>query len=401
MVETSTPQNSPEYQWLVLCLGAPDDPAAVENLRAMADSAEINWGALVERSVKEQVSTLVYDLTAGKDMLPPAIEDRLRQKYYYNARRNTLLLEELGEILLDLQRAGAASLPLKGAALAEGAYANPALRPMADLDLLVHPDEAAAAHSVLTALGYTLTALEPWPGFNQRYRQVLEYHKPVQDSSSILLDLHLGLVDLPIYRRIPLQELFQRAGRATLANVETSIPAPEDQLLILCAHLGLHERYQGTLMRYYDLAVLIRQAGANFAWRQVLERAISWQLVIPLQRSLTHLGQLWPGIAPVNVSRQVDDLTPTKSEKRLHNWVIDRTRNPSADVLLTAATLPGLSRKAMYLLEQAFPSPGYMRKLYFRGHPQLWPLAYLLRAGLTFRYLFRGKRLDAHNSTNA
>jgi len=266
------------------------------------------------------------------------------------------------------------------------------VRPMADLDLLVTPAGANVACDTLTALGYTVDSLEPWPDYARRYRQVLEFRRMAGGDLYFLIDLHWGVVDVPYYERIPITTWFERTEQTQVGDVESQIPAAEDHLLCLCGHLALHERYSNDLLRYCDLAALICHAGQRLSWGAVLRQAAGWQLVIPLQRALISLEALWPGTVPLKVGRDAAGLQPSLTEKQIHRWVVDRPRNPTSDVLLFVATAKGNRRKIRLFLEQAFPSPAYMRERYKLEHHKLWPLAYFQRVGVTIRNLTKSRR---------
>jgi len=276
--------------------------------------------------------------------------------------------------------------------LAETVYSSPAVRPMADLDLLVTPADANAACSTLIDLGYVIAYPEPWPGYTQRYRQVLEFRRPVEGGLYFLIDLHWGVVDVPYYERIPINGWFDRAKQDHVGSIESQIPTPEDHFIFLCSHLALHERYSDDLLRYCDLAALIYHAGDALSWGKVIQQAVDWQLVLPLQRALLRLEELWPNTAPALVGQEIEGLQPTSTEKQIHRWVVERKQNPTSDALLFVATTEGIRRKIRLFLELAFPSPAYMRQRYDLPATRLWPLAYFQRIGLMFRSLIESRR---------
>jgi len=200
------------------------------------------------------------------------------------------------------------------------------------------------------------------------------------------------VVDVPYYERIPIKNWFERAQPALVGGVESQIPAPEDHLLCLIGQLAFHERYSDDLLRYCDLAALISYAGETLNWGKVIQQAVDWQLVIPLQRALHRLEELWPGTVPATVGREVVGLPPSSTEKQIHRWVVDRQRNPTSDTLLFVATTKGNRRKLRLFLEQAFPSPAYMRERYNLQHAKLWPLTYFRRGGQIIRNLMERHR---------
>ena len=379
------------YQFLLSGLRGHWDPPALETPRNLVENG-ISWQLWLEFVHRQRLAPLLYKTLRGLNLLSLEAIQSLRQVYLWTANRNILLLHELGMVLDGLQTAGVSVMPIKGGALAETVYGNPAVRPMADLDLLVIPADANAACTTLTALGYTADSLEPWPNYARRYRQVLEFSRKAEGGLYYLVDLHWGVVDVPYYERTPIDTWFERAEIAILGGVETHIPSAEDHLLCLCAHLAFHERYANDLLRYCDLAAIIHAAGENFDWETVFRQAAGWQMVIPLQRILVRLESFWPRTVPTSVVQEVDRLAPSLSEKQIHRWVLDRQRNPTADVLLYVASTPGILRKFGLFLEQIFPSPVYMRQRYNLRHAILWPLAYPWRAGLIIKNLIQRDR---------
>jgi len=128
---------------------APDD---WDTVRAAAETHDL--GALVYVRVKQHNVTL-----------PPVVGDVLRASYVAGAARNMRLFDALGTILRSCETAGTPVIPLKGACLAERIYGDIALRPMADLDLLVKPADLPSAierdgarHLSLTTTGSGLRA---------------------------------------------------------------------------------------------------------------------------------------------------------------------------------------------------------------------------------------------------
>jgi hypothetical protein len=71
-----------------------------------------------------------------------------------NRTRVAILQDELAAILAAAHQAGVSVMPLKGALLSTHYYAEPELRPLGDLDLLIRPEGLAAMVSVLQRLGY-------------------------------------------------------------------------------------------------------------------------------------------------------------------------------------------------------------------------------------------------------
>jgi hypothetical protein len=382
----------PARRRLCLCLRSRWDPAALQAVRDLGSEGAASWEGVAALAREEFLLPLLYDALRGKGLVPAPVEEAWRQVYYDSIVRSTRLFHQLGQVLQGLAQAGCPVLLLKGAALAEAVYGHAALRPMVDLDLLVAAPRIGLAEDVLAQLGYTALIPDPWPGFSQRYRNSMAYGRESGYPLPWMVGLHWHLYDVPYYQRIPIEEWFTRGEAARVAGVEALLPSPEDHLIYLCGHLALHHQYDPALMRYYDMAAVLHSAGERLDWDTVLQRAGDWRLVIAVQRTLTRLEELWPGTVPGEAGRAIRRLQPTRAERAVHHWVAERPRTPTLNTLLSVATLPGLERKARFVLEAAFPSPAYMRQRYCPGHPGRWPLAYLLRLGWAARYLVQRLR---------
>jgi len=103
-----------------------------------------DWEDLVQQSIRQGVTPLIYHrvkkLGPGLSV-PSNVLKRLRESYLQSSARNLRLYHQLGKLLLILQREDIPVILLKGAHLAEIVYGNIAVRPMADIDLLVRQED--------------------------------------------------------------------------------------------------------------------------------------------------------------------------------------------------------------------------------------------------------------------
>ncbi len=93
--------------------------------------------------------------------LPEFFTLYLEQEYHNNLARNRLIYSDLAAILAAANRDDIEIMPLKGVLLAQQFYPDPALRPMADIDILVRPEHRTADGQLLTNLGYRLETSMP------------------------------------------------------------------------------------------------------------------------------------------------------------------------------------------------------------------------------------------------
>ncbi len=139
--------------------------------------------------------------------------------------RNQILFHRAADAIGELGEAGIDTMLLKGSALATLHYASEAERPMADVDVLVHPADAARAFDHLTATGWRCR-------FPARHALTRAHSADMGDGGQAQLDLHwfslwTSSSDIPVW---------SRARTTVLAGREVRAPSAEDLLVIVCAH---------------------------------------------------------------------------------------------------------------------------------------------------------------------
>lgn len=103
------------------------------------------------------VGPLLHHQLAGDSAAPDELRNWLAQQAEFNTQRVARMQTELAQILAAFAAQNVPLMPLKGAILAARVYPDPGLRPMADLDVLVHPVNFEAATRLLIQLGYAKT----------------------------------------------------------------------------------------------------------------------------------------------------------------------------------------------------------------------------------------------------
>src|SRR5574337_617243 len=91
---------------------------------------ELSWSVILQQAQAHDVFPLLYRnlLTPGCPGVPAEVRATLDRLYKTNAIRNLLLARELARLLQAFSAASIPVVPLKGVALAESLYGDPALR---------------------------------------------------------------------------------------------------------------------------------------------------------------------------------------------------------------------------------------------------------------------------------
>ncbi|GAA3112087.1 nucleotidyltransferase family protein [Streptosporangium carneum] len=301
-------------------------PDELETVRDLANEPGLDWGAFVDAAARHKLLPLVgrhvhwYRLdrkAAGRDGFPyPWV---FVAAYQGNRRRNHALADEYGRIFQGLGEAGIRYAVRKGFTLAEGEYADPALRRMTDLDLLLDRADAPRAHEVLVRLGYTQGKLaedgdriEPFSRETQLFWRVnlsqqLPYRKPggraeVPDYD---VDLTHDIFQKKSGRSAPAAELLARAVPVVVCGVDSWMPCPEDRLLDLCAHLYkeatslffIEESIDLQLSKFLDVA-LVAETFDDAGWGRFLDRVDDYSAQEIVYYTLHFVDLLHPGVIP-------------------------------------------------------------------------------------------------------
>jgi hypothetical protein len=254
-------RTKPELELLLSCLCTEINPTTSEQINTLLQQ-ELDWNYLYEIAARYQVIPLLYSTIDNHfpAKVPKETFHQLQTDIYGNAKWNMLLTQELLSLINLFQSHEIRAIPVKGAVLAALAYGNLLLRQFGDLDMLIHPQDLAAATDLLVAHGYDRDNFDSKPKFSQPQRQ-------------IKLELHQTIT--PSYCASPLEfeHLWSRSTSVKIAGVEVPSLRAADALLILVAQNAqdlLHN--QPRLGRLCDIAALIH-THQDLDWLDILTRA--------------------------------------------------------------------------------------------------------------------------------
>lgn len=238
----------------------------------------------------------------------------VRRQYLRGVGDNAVRLARAAEILDAAAAAGVTLLPLKGALLAGAVYPDPGLRPMADLDLAVHPAEQAAAVAALAPLGFSRLFPD-----RPRYRAPFAHDVALTDGTHIVELHHRWLHELGV--DADTRPLYARAIEIELFGRRRPVPSWEDTLVVVATHAAGHVFGEHPLW-LVDVALVIDRGGDGVVERAAAlarachaERAFAVAMTlaaralprdVPLPSSLSPRGRrrarwlapiLWPTLA--------------------------------------------------------------------------------------------------------
>ncbi len=278
---------------LLLCTTANLSPERKERISSLL-SGNVDWKYLLDLAIFHGIAPLISRNLAVNDLnsrvLKPYLE-RLNEIYNKTLYRNMILSDELTKILSAFNQRGIPVISLKGIALAEMLYENPALRTMSDMDILVQPDDLKRASSLLIEMGYAQLTL---PNYKIHPFHGAPYYK--QTTFPIFIELHWDLEDEKLMST-PREKIWSRAQTLQLQWGKTMVLSLEDTLMFSVVQLC---KQFDQLKVLGDIAELIKKYKGGLDWRYIVNSAHSWGIGTGVYYSLKRAQDLLE--APVLLS---------------------------------------------------------------------------------------------------
>jgi hypothetical protein len=221
-------------------------------------------------AAKHVLPLLFAALRRNGVVLDSSLRPYLMTSFAREAMRNDVYRAVCRSALETLEASRVSVLVLKGAALAEAVYDQPAQRHCHDIDLLVAPEDVGRARCALDTAGFRSTGgSQPFGSFGVR----------LGHASGLPLELHTELFALPFYR-LPATETWKRSRAITIAGVPARVLSPELGLVHVCGHAAYSaSRAQ---LRWVCDAWLIIARELELNWQEVLDIARCARLAVPL-----------------------------------------------------------------------------------------------------------------------
>ncbi len=326
---------------------------------------------------------------------PMPFRERLRLDHYGLIVYSDQFIGQIKPVLSALTEANIPVMVLKGWALIQTIYGgNHGHRVYDDIDILVHPQDADAAETIMKKLGWQ-SDQERRRGYARRYFNAQAYYfEHLENPGHVYsIGFHWGLLHHPAYNpeQIDVGEIFKRAHLLDVVGVPVLEMSVEDHIVYNCAHIVLQHRSEEILLRYYEIAAVIRDAISSLDWQKVEERAKCWKVVIPLKEVVQKVDELWPGTLPASTLATIVKMKPVLTEQFIHKWYETTNYNPSLEHLLTWLTMSGKRRRLSFIWEDIFPNPTYLIQNYGSAPAGFWPWLYIRRFLLVPSRLWKRK----------
>jgi hypothetical protein len=252
--------------------------------------------------------------------LMPILKGVKRNAWY----RNSMLFHRASEAIRALGQAGIEAMLIKGAAMAIEYYRDWGLRPMDDVDLLVHNNDASVAIELLRGRGWK--CLDPWVeqmGYSGLTRQYV-HAMHLSHSSGQDLDLHWNLLYACIGPKQD-DDFWSASRGTTFDGLPVRILDPADQLLHIFVH-GAAWDWMSPIRWIPDAVVLLR-ATPDLDWERLMFQARKRKLTIQIDGALEYLQSVFSDLVPSVLLDAVRRIPASRFEKFEYSLMVKPTDN--------------------------------------------------------------------------
>jgi hypothetical protein len=204
----------------------------------------------------------------------PALLTHLRSAFLREELRSRAYRRICGGALSALAEQGIGAVVLRGAALAETVYTEPALRHCHDLDVLVGGGDVAAAARAVSRAGFG-------PARGGRA------HVTLAHASGLPLVIH-GRPFRISYYELPFEDVWARTETRSVGGVDARVLCPADHLVHVCGHASYSP--SRTSLRWVCDAWSLIQHDTGVDWDLLLDSTARGRLALPVSIMLGYLA---------------------------------------------------------------------------------------------------------------
>lgn len=260
----------PEIKLILCCARLRLDPERTEEIKALLQEA-LDWDFLLRAAALHGMAPLLYRhlKTTGRQLIPAAAWESLRQEILKNAAWNLTLSRELINILSFFESHDIVAIPFKGPALAAFTYGNITLRQFNDLDLLVRREDILQAKDLLISQGYR-PELSMTGAIEKAFLKSGYHYAFIHEAGEFIVELHWQIEPHYFSPDFGAWRLWEGLERRFWEGHWVPVLRSEDLLLLLCLHGDKHiwER----LAWLCDVAILL-EVEPEMDWEKVITSA--------------------------------------------------------------------------------------------------------------------------------
>jgi hypothetical protein len=279
---------------------------------------KVRWDLLISVSSQHLVTPALAWCLRDQSAVPPDVQAYFEAALALNGRRNARILDGLARIVAALNSANIEPILLKGVAqLAAGAYPEPALRFLGDIDLLIPSHQLSDAAALLGQIGFET---KPNDGIGPDHHHLPMLH---ERETGIGVELHRHPVPAAFQPILSNDWFFEQTRPLNFQGGRVRLLEPTKAAAHNVAHdQFVHGQYRSRgveLRQLLDLALIRARYGDEIDWAEIDRRFRSAKMGRVLATYL-EFGTVLLGLPSVRVA---DAATPTALadfKRRMGTW---------------------------------------------------------------------------------
>ena len=297
----------------------------INELFAIADKGKVseitrNWTYEIwqEARFKAQIHGIApllycsYSDNGVLNFLDKSFTDYLSGQYHLNRTRIQRIQKVLHSILMESNVCGVIVMPLKGSLLINEYYKNPAIRPMADIDILISEDDETKMAKIMESIGYHLELDIPRHKVyisNSNISSVIGEHPDnplaIEVHTKICCSIGFDMYDIT-------RHIWENAEPGFLAFKLAMKPSRSMLLMHLFIHTA-HHQYGGSLraIQLYDISKIAELIDLN-EWTMFLRIIESLECEKLIYAVIAMADEFMPIPVPDFVLNSLREKTPKK-----------------------------------------------------------------------------------------
>lgn len=288
--------------------------------------------------------------------------------------------EENRNVCEELSRAGIRFMTFKGLEL-KHLYKQDDLRQMADIDLLIDPENAQKARQLMESLGYETI------GFGEREpdNKTMEHHDEYFKAPFVTVEIHRQLMLVGDKDQEYYDDVFDRA------IPDKELPGafklgPEDMYIYLLAHFHKHYKRMGSGIRsVMDIYMYQQRYGESLDWDHI-EKELKIFGIYDFALKMESLAYRWfKGAETVYTPQKMIGLSGEEYKQLQRNILLagnyGSREYAKARMMGEAKAKNSLTGRMSYIFQRVFMNSEDMKKAYpgLRRHPVLLPFYWIYR----------------------
>ena len=265
-------------------------------LRYLPSGSVEFWNALAYEAEHHGVTPLIEPMIAALPHHATEAMEDLRLAFVALARRHRRAAEArelcIDQLLLAFSAAGIPVILLKGAALAHLVYFSPAVRPMADIDVLIDPADKEPAIAIAGSLGYSFA-----PQHASHFAGAM-HHLPVATTETfgfrIALEIHVDTMSPNQACSLTFANLAAKTQRVRRGLGPDGMALGHTDMLRHLARHAFEPARRVRLIHLYDLRIYQTVFCDEINWQELADRFPG--VIVALQL----VSYVFPGSRPAD-----------------------------------------------------------------------------------------------------